>query len=53
MLKVMLRNGKKEGQDAKGTEREEEAHLAYIIKQPDPLGNQSSVFLANWGKYRT
>lgn len=53
MLKVMLRNGRKEGRDDAGTDREEEAHLACIIKQPNPLGNQSSVLLANWGKYRT
>ena len=49
----MLRNGRKEGQDDTGTEREEEAPLACVIKQPDLLGNQSSVLVASWGKYRT
>lgn len=48
MLKLILRNGRKEGQDDTGTEREEEAPLACIIKQPDPLGNQSSVLVASW-----
>lgn len=49
MLKLMLRNGRKEGQDDTGTEREEEAPLACIIKH-EPLGNQSSVLVASWGK---
>ena len=52
MLKVILRNGRQEGQDATGTEREEEAQSACIFKQHNPLANQSSVLPDNWGKCR-